>query len=50
MIIPIIITLAICLGIPFLLSFRVDEPRRFRRIAIPIGFIVMLIVTFYLPR
>lgn len=47
---PIMITLVICLGIPFLLSFRSYQPRSFRRKAVIIGFIVMLIVASFLPR
>lgn len=46
---PIMITLVICLGIPFLLSFRSYRPRSFRRKAVIIGFIVMLIVASSLP-
>ena len=50
MFIPSIITFVICLGIPFLISFRVDEPRRFRRIAVLIGVVVMLVVALFLPH
>lgn len=50
MVVPVIITLIICLGIPFFLSFKSDDPRRFRRKAVPIGFVVMLAATSFLPH
>lgn len=46
---PIVITIAICLGIPFLLSFRSSRPRTFRRKALLVGFSVMIFMVPKLP-
>jgi len=45
----ILISIIVCLGVPFLLSLRSQRPRTFRRRALAIGFCVMLAVALFLP-
>lgn len=44
-----LITIIVCLGIPFILSFKSQRSRTFKRRALAIGFCVMLAVALLLP-
>ncbi len=46
---PIIITFIVCLGIPFLMSFKSSRSRTYRRRAMAIGLCVMCVVVPLLP-